>query len=336
MFDPPRWLRSPHVQTMISAVPLYAPPRSHVRRGSALDEEELRIPVEDGGFLHARAWWRPGRAPAVIVLHGIAGSKESLCCVRAAVALERRGYHTIRLDMRAAGDSVVDAPSMYHGGLTTDLDRTIRHVVKDPRVANLLVLGYSGGGSIALKLAGEWGADVPRGVSAVASISAPRDYVSVARRMDMLRSLPYRHHVLGGLVDRARAFAARHPSRAPYRPEELDRIKRFRAYDDLVVVPMHGFDSVDHYYREASSGPYLPKIALPSLVVHAEDDPMVPLPGVEPWVRGASKEVSFAFSKRGGHLGWIGGVDEASWITSWSMKTVLDFFERYREPVPRS
>jgi predicted alpha/beta-fold hydrolase len=311
---------------MISAVPIYAPPKPF----AAKDQEDLRIPVENGGFLHARAWWMPSPAPAVVILHGIAGSKDSFCCVRIAVALHRLGYHAIRLDMRAAGDSVIDAPSLYHGGLTTDLDRTVRHVAKDPRVTRVLVVGYSGGGSIALKMAGEWGQDVPEGVAAVASISAPLDYVNVARRMDMLRTFPYRRHVLGGLVDRARAFATRHPSRAHYRVEELARLKRFREYDDQIIVPMHGFDSVEHYHRSASSGPYLPKIAVPSLVVHAKDDPMVPFGGVEPWIAGASKHVTFELTDYGGHIGWVGGVDEASWITGWSTRAVLRFFEVHR------
>jgi predicted alpha/beta-fold hydrolase len=282
------------------------------------------------GFLHARAWWMPERAPAVVLLHGIAGSKDSRCCVRAAVALHRAGYHAIRLDMRAAGDSVVDAPSLYHGGLTSDLDATVRHVARDRRVSRVLVLGFSGGGSIALKLAGEWGADVPAGVTAVASISAPLDYVNVGRRMDSLACLPYRFHVLGGLLDRARAFATRHPDRAHYTPKDLAGIKRFRVYDAKVVVPMHGFDDVDHYYRAASSGPYLPKIALPALVVHAKDDPMVPFDGVAPWIAGAARSVAFELSEHGGHIGWVGGIDEASWINGWATRSVLDFFAEHR------
>lgn len=325
-FRPPRWLRSPHVQTILSAVPVYAPPRSH----AADEEEDLRIPVERGGFVHAHAWWLSERAPAVVIVHGIAGSKESFCCLRAAVALHRRGYHTVRLDMRAAGDSVVDAPTLYHGGLTADLDRTVRHLVKDPRVDGVLVLGYSGGGSIALKLAGEWGKEPPGGVRAVASISAPLDYVNVSRRMDALRTLLYRRRVLGGLLDRARAFATRHPGRAHYRPEDLVGIKRFREYDDKVIVPMHGFDSVDHYYREVSSGPWLSQIAIPVLVVHAKDDPMVPFEGVEPWMATASNHVVFAVSAHGGHIGWVSGVDEASWITSWATREVVAFFEAHR------
>src|SRR4029079_13437614 len=115
-------------------------------------------------FLHACAWWLGRRAPAVVILHGIAGSKDSHCCMRAAVAFHRSGYHVVRLDMRGAGDSVVDAPSLYHAGLTDDLDRAVRHLADDPRVSGVIVLGFSGGGSQALKLAGEWGDEPPRGL----------------------------------------------------------------------------------------------------------------------------------------------------------------------------
>ncbi|MBX3230961.1 MAG: alpha/beta fold hydrolase [Labilithrix sp.] len=328
-FRPPRWLRSPHLQTIAGTVPVYAPPKTHARA----EEEDLRIPLGDEGCLHARAWWATPaseRAPAVVILHGIAGSKDSLCCVRAAVALHRAGYHAVRLDMRAAGESVVDAPSLYHGGLTTDLDLTVRHLLAHPRVESVLVLGFSGGGSIALKLAGEWGKDAPPGVRAIASISAPLDYVHVAARMDTFACALYRYHVLGGLLDRARAFAERHPSRVHYKVADLHGIKRFRAYDDAVIVPMHRFESVDHYYRAVSSGPYLEKIEVPSIVIHAEDDPMVPIRGVRPWFRGAAPSVRTVVSEHGGHIGWVGGFDEASWIKGWAMSHALSFFAEHR------
>src|SRR5262249_53009069 len=161
------------------------------------------------------------------------------------------GYHVVRLDMRGAGDSVVDAPSLYHAGLTTDLDLVVRSLAEHPRVSSVAVLGFSGGGSQALKLAGEWGTSPPSGVVAVASVSAPLAYTTVAARMDTLVCLPYRRHVLGGLVERARAFALQKPELARYRPCDLDSIRRFRAYDSNIIVPMHGFRDVDRYYREA-------------------------------------------------------------------------------------
>jgi uncharacterized protein len=335
-FRPLRWLRSPHLQTIVPAVPLFSPPRSH----SVESVEELRIPVAHRAGepmahrLHARAWWAEGVRPAVLILHGIAGSKDSHCAVRAAVACHRSGYHAVRLDMRGAGDSVVDAPSLYHAGLTTDLDLAVRHLAKDPRVSGVLVLGFSGGGSQALKLAGEWGSAPPPGVLAVATVSAPLDYTRVAARMDTLACLPYRFHVLRGLLDRAQAFATHHPDRAHYDATTLAAIKRFRGFDGEIIVPMHGFEDVDDYYWEASAGRWLDRIQVPTLLLHAEDDPMVPIETVRPWLRAASSVVKATVSKHGGHIGWLAGFDESSWIKGWATREMLKFFAERGLPPP--
>ncbi len=329
-FEPPRWLKSPHLQTIGAAIPLFAPPRSHV----VLADELLRIPVA-AGHVHARAWWADGRAPAVVILHGIAGRKESFCCVRAAVALHRAGYHAIRLDMRGAGDSVVDAPSLYHAGLTSDLDVVVRQLGGDPRVSGVLVLGFSGGGSVALKLAGEWGSAPPPSLLGIATISAPLDYTRVAPRMETLSCLPYRFHILRGLLDRARKYAEHHPTRAHYRTADLERITRFRAYDETVIVPMHGFADVDRYYAAASSGPWLGKVQVPTTMILADDDPIVPLDTVVPWLDDASRSIRVRRSRHGGHIGWLSGIDETSWIKGWAMREALAFFaERAPAPAP--
>jgi predicted alpha/beta-fold hydrolase len=323
-FRPARWLKSPHLQTMGAALPLHASPRS-----AAATEQDLRFPVSHGrwkGQLHARARFRPGRGPAVLIVHGIAGSKDSLCVVRAATAFAAEGYHVIRLDMRGAGDSVVDAPSLYHGGLSSDIDVAVRRLATDPRIAWLTLLGFSGGGSQLLKLAGEWAADVPAGVAAIATVSAPLDYTRVAPRMDTLACLPYRFHVLRGLVERARALATHHPERVRYRPSDLDKVKRFRQYDERVIVPMHGFPDVARYYASASSGCWLSKIEVPTLLLHAEDDPMVPIGTVRPWLLDASRAVTSRVSRYGGHIGWLGGLDEESMVRGWATASALSFF----------
>lgn len=328
----PRWLRSPHVQTIGAAVPLHVRPRAH--------SELVRVAIP-GGHVHAHAWWAhevqaSGAASprvAVVIVHGIAGSAASHCCVRAAVALHRAGYHAVRMDMRGAGTSVADAPSLYHAGLTSDLDAVVRHLARDPRVSGVAVLGFSGGGSVALKLAGEWGREAPRAVLAVASVSAPLDYVRIASRMDGWSCLPYRYHVLRGLLDRARSFAETHPERAPhYGVADLGRIKRFRVFDRDVIGPMHGFEDVDAYYAGASSGPWLSAVRVPTLLLHAEDDPLVPGETVRPWAAGASRSVRFELTPHGGHIGWLGGLDEASWVTGWSARRVLGFFADHAPP----
>lgn len=301
-------------------------------------EEELHriaIPSEPGGYLHAKTWWAKGRAPAVVIVHGIAGSKDSHCCVRAGLAIRRSGYHAVRVDMRSAGDSVVDAPSLYHAGITVDLDALVRSFARDPRVSGVYVLGFSGGGSQALKLAGMWGRSAPVEVRGIVTASAPLDYTQVGAHMDRPSRLPYRFYVLRGLLERARRFAEMHPQRAAYRPHDLERIKRFRTFDESIIVPMHGFADVDAYYRDASAGPLLRDVHVPTLVIHAEDDPMVAIGSVRPWFEDASSSVRALVSRHGGHLGFLGGWNEASWTEGWATKQALSFIAERERNVER-
>jgi predicted alpha/beta-fold hydrolase len=326
----PRWLKSPHLQTVIGAAPIFSPPRSHRRVPTDL----LRIPLPTGApghALHARAWWQEagaGARPAVVLAHGIGGSAESRCVVRAAVALHRRGFHVVRLDMRGAGASTPDSPSLYHGGLSADLGTAVGFVARDPRVSNVVLFGFSGGGSMSLKLAGECGEDVPEGLACVVSVSAPLDYTRVAPWMDELGRLPYRFHVLGGLVASARAFVQHHPGRSHFGLEDLRGLRTFRAFDGGIIAPMHGFPDVDTYYARASSGPWLERIRVPTLLVHADDDPMVPRHTVTPWIAKASSAVTVVRSREGGHIGWLAGLDEASWISGWATSHAIRFIEQ--------
>jgi predicted alpha/beta-fold hydrolase len=328
----PRWLRSPHLQTFGSAAPLFCSPPSH----RDVKSEALRLPLaaaaraEAHHRLHASAWFveEEGlvvRRPMVVVVHGIGGSSESRYVVRAAVALHRAGYHVARLDLRGAGASIPDVPSLYHAGLSADLGAVTEQLARDRRIDGVALLGFSGGGSLALKLVGELGAGTPTALRAVVSISAPLDYTRVGAWMDTLARLPYRFHVLRGLSNGAREFARLHPDRAHYRPQDVKRLSSFRHYDASIIVPMHGFTNVDAYYGAASPGPLLGAIRTPTLLVHADDDPMVPAFTVRPWLGAVSSDVELALSPHGGHLGWVAGFDEASWITSWSMKCALRF-----------
>ena len=327
-FHVPRWLRNPHVQTLGAAAPLFSPPPSH----ASAPTDELRVPLDEVHRLHARTWWvRDNGAivvrPVVVVVHGIGGSSESRYVVRSAVALHRAGYHVVRLDLRGAGASIPDAPSLYHAGLSADLALVVRHFASDARADGVVLLGFSGGGTMALKLAGELGDHVLEGLRAVVSISAPLDYTRVGVWMDALARLPYRFHVLRGLANGAREFARQHPDRAHYQPRDVKRMSTFRHYDATVIVPMHGFKDVDEYYAAAGAGPWLGRIQTPTLLVHAEDDPMVPGFTVRPWLADASSAVRIDLTPHGGHLGWVAGFDEASWITGWSMKRALAFID---------
>jgi predicted alpha/beta-fold hydrolase len=332
-FAAPRFLRNRHVQTLAASLPLWA--------DSDTPFEETRFALPGGGSLHARAsWWRDGtsaaeprRGPhqdeertAVVLVHGIGGSSEASYVRRAAAALFRAGFHVVRLNLRGAGDSIPDAPLLYHAGLIEDPAVALEAVAKRPGVKDVALLGFSLGGNVSLKLAASWGGRVPAYVRAVASVSAPLDLVETSRALETLRTLPYRAYVLRKLLRQGREFARVHPSRAAYDVSRLRRVRTIRAYDEEVIAPMHGFCDAHDYYVNASAGPGLADVRVPTLVVHAADDPMIPEVSVRRWLRDASPAVRIAWSARGGHVGWFAGVREQAWINTWAIDRVAAFF----------
>ncbi len=323
-----RLLRSPHVQTLGAALPVHCPPRSFV----APPRETLRVRASHGRFsgaVQADAWFVASRTRAVVLVHGIGGDAGSRYVVRAAVAIHRAGLHVVRMSMRGAGTSIDSAPSLYHAGLTEDLGALVRSLLADPRVSDVVVLGFSGGGNVALKLVGELGDEAPAGLAAIVSVSAPLDFTTVGPHMDAVARLPYRFHILRGLVRQAQAFARIFPERVTFDVGRLSRLGTFREYDANLVVPTYGFASVDDYWERAGARASLSRVAVPSLVVHAFDDPMVPGRLVREALVTASHAVDLEMSAKGGHIGWYDGLDEASFVSPWAVKRALAFFERH-------
>lgn len=325
-FDLPVWLRSPHLQTLCAALPLWLP--------SAPGEtgDEVRFPLPDAqGSLHARVAWQPGDAPrpAVVIVHGVGGTIESRYVMRAALALHRAGYHAMRLDLRGAGEGVHTAQAMYHAGLSEDLATAVSWLAASPRVSDVFVLGFSLGGHVTLRWAGELGKHAPPKLRAVASISAPLDLEKTTQWMERLRSLPYHRYLTKNLVAQGKRFAELHPGRVHYSARELSRVRTVREYDTLVVAPMHGWKSAEAYYADASAARFIRSIELPSLLVHADDDPMVPGHLVREYLGDAPAALEQQWTDLGGHVGWFAGVREEPWVRTWAMDRALDFFARF-------
>jgi predicted alpha/beta-fold hydrolase len=136
--------------------------------------------------------------------------------------------------------------------------------------------------------------------------------------------------VLRHLVRQGLEFARLHPDdgRARYDVKRLQKLRSIKDFDDEVIAPMHGFASADVYYREMSAGRFLPAIGAPTLLVHAEDDPMIPAITMRPWLKDAPPALEIAWSERGGHVGFFGRLGEDAFIDTWAMKKVLAFFSR--------
>lgn len=322
-FNPAGWFRGPHLQTLSVAMPRGLAPRSFAKGAKA-----FQLAIEDGALTGIVHWSRSDRpAPLAILVHGLGGSAASLYVQQAAYALWQRGHHVLCLNLRGAGSSAPIAPYPFHAGLVSDLDAVVRAFAGSPGIDGIALLGFSIGGNVVLKLAGEWAGAPPSAVRAVVSLAAPIDLAAASRNLERWQGAFYRHHVLRGLVAAATRFRLARPERALYTLRELLPLTSLRAYDRLVIVRKYGFDDVDDYYAKASAGPGLGAVTVPTLLLHAEDDPMVPGPDVQRALAGASPMLDVRITAHGGHLGWAEGLAGSHLAERWSTRTVLQFLE---------
>jgi predicted alpha/beta-fold hydrolase len=235
----------------------------------------------------------------VLVVHGLGGDADSSYCIRAARAVAQHGWSCLRINLRGADHAGED---IYHAGLASDLDAVLRHPDLD-RYARRFVIGYSLGGHVTLRLA----LDPHARVHAVAAIGAPLDLAATCRAIDAWRALPYRAVVLASLRAAYRHVATRHGEGTLHAPASLAAVARVRtlhAWDDTVVVPRHGFDSVAHYHATQSVGPRLAELAVPAIYVGSRHDPMVPASTVAPFLSRSTPQLTAHMLDVGGHVGF--------------------------------
>lgn len=240
-----------------------------------------------------------GSRELAVLLHGLGGALDSQYMVKAARAAAAAGVDALRLSLRGADRRGED---FYHAGLVDDLSAALQ----SPALADyerVYVLGFSLGGHMALRWALQ--PTDPR-VRAVASVCAPLDLAAGCAAIDRPGAAIYRSHVLAGLLEIYAAVAARRPVPTPL--PALAGVATIRAWDRLTVVPRHGFCSVDDYYASQSVGPRLGALQLPTLIVAATADPMVPAATVAPLLRGLPRHVAARWTA-GGHLGFRGRLD---------------------------
>lgn len=236
----------------------------------------------------------------VLVVHGLGSEIEAPYVIAAAQAADAAGLSCLRLYLRGADRKGDD---FYHAGLTADLHATLESPAL-ARYDRVYVLGYSLGGHVTLR----YGVDAPSPrVAAIAAVSPPLDLDLAARAFDGPACTVYRKNVLSGLFEIYEGVARRHS--VPMPVSEARRIKKIREWDDRVVAVRHGFRDASHYYRSVSVGPWLPDLRLRSLLVYAQNDPMVPSSVVRDAASRCGPKTTVRWIERGGHMGFPAKLD---------------------------
>jgi predicted alpha/beta-fold hydrolase len=296
-FRPHFLLRGGHAQTLAGAYLPYA------QRRYAARQHLVRLDDDDQLVLHddCPADWQPGDR-ATLMLHGLAGCHESGYMQRISHKLCARGVRTFRMDLRGCGAGVHLARLPYHSGRSGDAAAALVELARLLPGSPVTLLGFSLGANITLKLLGELGHTPCGNLDSAMAVCPPIDLAACSRRISQPDSRRYDRFFLRLLL--RQLSVRRHARPDAEGPALVRRPRTLWEFDNAFTAVVCGFGTADNYYREASSSQFVPHIRLPTLVLAAHDDPMIPSRAWESVDVPTSVQVHL--SDHGGHLGFVG------------------------------
>jgi predicted alpha/beta-fold hydrolase len=298
------------------------------RRVPALPLAVERWETTDGDFFRVEVYEPPSGARGFLILvHGLEGSSASGYVRGMLQRARERHLVAVALNFRSCGGEENRLAASYHAGFTADLRLSVGRVEERWPGLRGAVIGWSLGANVALKWLSEEGERAPAAVRGAVAVSCPFDLARCAAHLDAPTSVFMRAGFLATLKKKALAKARRLPGVLDARA--IRRARTFRAFDDLVTAPLHGFRDASDYWARASSGPLLGRIARPALLISALDDPLIPAACI-PWeVARSHPHLRLAVTERGGHVGFVAG--SALSPRWWAEERALEFVEHLLE-----
>ncbi|MEM1000029.1 MAG: alpha/beta fold hydrolase [Bacteroidota bacterium] len=295
-YRPPLWLRNPHVGTIVA---------SRLRKVKEVAYARERLELDDGDFIDLDWSRTPGSQTALVLVHGLEGSAASQYMRGLARIANQQGWDAVAINLRNCSGEANRLYVSYHSGKSDDLDRVVRHLHQEKsEYRDILIAGFSLGGNLSLKYAGEQGSTLPNRVRALAAISVPTNLQASVLHLGRPKNRLYLNHFLRSLRRKAGDKKRRHPE-APFHLEDVRRIRNFPMYDDLYTAPAHGFRDSADYYARCASEKFLHGIRIPTLLLNAQDDPFLPPECYPSEEAGRNPRITFEAPRYGGHVGFL-------------------------------
>ena len=308
-FVPRRGLSNGHLQTILGNF-LPRPPLQ-----IETTAEEIEVDPLDGSRVLCHCHWQPEQDRAnrltVVLVHGLEGSSSSRYIQGVAARAWAAGFNVVRMNMRNCCDTEKLTPTLYHSGLSGDVGAVINYFAARFGLKSVALVGYSMGGNLVLKLAGEWGTRPP--LVAVATVCPAIDLAPGSDALHEPANRIYEYHFLRGLIRRYRRKAALHPGR--YLADVQGPVRSLREFDDKIVARYCGFRDADDYYYRAAAARVVHRIVVSTLVLVAKDDPFIRLlPETRARLQ-ANPHISFVETDHGGHCAFLSrdSGDEIHW-----------------------
>ncbi|MGD0569314.1 MAG: alpha/beta fold hydrolase [Candidatus Sulfotelmatobacter sp.] len=322
VFRPHRWLRGGHVQTLAAFF--------LSRRIKLPAAEQRLIEVEPGVPVLCHCHWQKDRrALTLIVLHGLEGSSESQYMLGIARSGLAAGMNVVRMNQRNCGGMDHAAPTLYNSSRSADVAAVARNLVEHDGIPAFVLIGFSMGGNLVLKLAGEWGSNAPAEFRGVAAVCSAMNLAASADALHAPVNRIYEYYFLLQLFKRFRRKVRLFPGK--FDAARLRGVKTLREFDERVTAFYCGFAGADDYYTQAAAANVVDHIAVPALIVHAANDPFIRLLPETRQIILSNRNITYIETEDGGHCAFFGERDgEAAYDGRWAEREVVEFARQFQ------
>ncbi len=316
-FVPRRGLSGGHRQTLASFF---------LSRRLVLPPAEARlIEVELGVQVLVHCHWQSDRQKAltVIIVHGLEGSSDSAYMVGIAAKGLGLGMNVVRMNQRNCGGTEALAPTLYHSGRSQDIAAVAQNLIEQDHISRFALAGFSMGGNLVLKLAGEWGSTGTRQFRAVAAVCPAINLAASADALHQRSNRLYELYFLWKLNQRLRTKARLFPD--TFDPSRLNGIRSLREFDDRITAYYCGFTGADDYYDRATAAHVIDRIAVPTFILNAANDPFIRiLPETRRKILD-NPHITFVETEDGGHCSYLAETNGRGNDGRWAESQVVEF-----------
>jgi len=260
---PPLYLFNGHLETIIPSI---------FRKVKGINYQRERLELADGDFLDLD-WLTQSSDKLIILTHGLEGSSDRHYIMGCARLFYENGWDALAWNCRSCSGEMNRVLKMYHHGDIEDIQSVINHVLQKTAYKEIHLIGFSMGGNITLKYLGVNGDQIPDQIKGAVTFSAPCDLTSSAALLDERQSRFYKRKFYKKLSNKMRLKAKQFPGSIAI--EKLAEVKSWRDFDELFSAPLNGFMNAQAFYDQASSINFIAGIQIPTLLVNAQNDPIL-------------------------------------------------------------
>jgi predicted alpha/beta-fold hydrolase len=293
---------------------------------------EVEGPVSGYGpsYVLCHCHWQPegvrARRLTLILVHGLEGSSNSQYMIGNTARALAAGFNVVRMNMRSCGGTDEICPTIYHSGRSGDVAAVFSRIVAEQRLEAVALVGYSMGGNLILKYAGEAAAAPPPQLKAVVGVSPLMDLAVSSAALLERQNRMYEWHFLRNMIARVRRRMELYP--AIYSGAEIEKIRSMRLFDDHIVARYGGFADAGDYYESVASSHFADRFSVSTLILHSLDDPFIRVLPKTREALVANPNVTFIETEHGGHCAFLEAAKNG-YDGRWAERTLLGFLQAH-------